>query len=482
MMRTVHTTDDPADWSATEIADAVRGRAISATEVVTAHHLRAQQNAGLGALVSPDWERAYDTAVATDRLLDAGQQVGPLAGVPFTVKDVITADGLPATAASRALLHNRPRHEASAVRRFRQAGAILVGKTNCPEFAFGTTCDSPAFGPTGNPLAQDRSPGGSSGGESVCLATGTSALGLGTDFGGSLRWPAQCTGIVALRPTPGRIPGTGQIPGAGGELGVSAPPLPSPASLQGQLQVIGPLARTVEDLRLALGVASGHDGIDPASAAAGPYAAAPVDTAGLRIGWSDGAHLGKVRQEITALLQQTASALVDHGHTTVAVREVFAGSLEGYNRLRGLDPFTDHLLAIAGREQHVSPATLRSLEDTKHADPRERALAWRDALNARAAALGAFEHVDVVILPVAGGPACALDGSVDVDGTEVSGWELMAHCRAVTMLGTPVVSVPVGRSAEGLPLSVQVIAAPWREDVALAVAAELSCLRPPSSW
>lgn len=468
---------DPASWSATEIAAAVQARRVSAVDVLAAHRDRAMRHADLRALVATDWAAAHQTAERTDRAIAADTVTGPLAGVPVTVKDVIAAAGLPATSGSVALRDNRPTHDATAVSRLRAAGATLIGKTNCPEFAFGTTCESPLFGRTGNPIAPDRSPGGSSGGEAACIATGISALGIGTDYGGSVRWPAQCTGIVSLRPTPGRIPGTGQLPGAGGALGVGAAALPSPASLQGRFQVIGPLARTVDDLELALRVCAGYDGVDPAAPVGAAPASAAVPVAHLRVGWSDGVHIGPVRREIAALLGAVATGIGGQVRTVIQLDKVFAGCLDAYSRLRDLDPLTDHLLAVAGREDAVSPEALRSLRATTAGDPRDRTLAWRDALAARATALTVFDQVDVVLLPVAGGPACWPDGTVDVDGTSVGGWQLMAHCRAVTLLGAPVVTVPVGVSAEGLPLSVQVIAAPWREDIALAAARLLTRTR-----
>lgn len=468
---------DPTAWSATEIAAAVHARRVSAVDVLAAHRARATRHADLRALVATDWAAAQQTAERTDRVIAACESAGPLAGVPFTVKDVITVAGLPATAGSVALRDNWPTHDATAVSRLRAAGATLIGKTNCPEFAFGTTCDSPLFGRTGNPIMPGRSPGGSSGGEAACVATGMSALGLGGDYGGSLRWPAQCTGIVSLRPTPGRIPGSGQLPGAGGALGVGSVPLPSPASLQGQFQVIGPLARTVDDLELALRVCAGYDGIDPAAPVGTVPASATVPVADLRVGWSDGVHIGPVRREIAALLGAIATGIGGRVRTVTRLDGVFAGCLEAYSRLRDLDPLTDHLLAVAGREDAVAPEALRSLRATTVGDPRDRALAWRGALAARAAALTVFDQVDVVLLPVAGGPACWPDGTVDVDGTTIGGWQVMAHCRAVTLLGAPVVAVPVGTSTEGLPLSVQVIAAPWREDSALAAARLLTQTR-----
>lgn len=457
--------------AAHEIAAAVHDGRTTATAVLEAHHERARACEQLGALVAADWDEARRQAGQLDRDIAAGAPAGPLAGVPLTVKDVIAVAGLPASAGSRALRDNRPVHEATAVKRLRAAGAVVIGKTNCPEFAFGTTCDSPLHGPTANPLDPTRSPGGSSGGEAAALAAGISALGLGTDFGGSLRWPAQCTGIVALRPTPGRIPGTGQLPGAGGELGTTAPALPGPSSMQGGFQVIGPLARSVADLCLALAIAAGPDGFDPAAA---PVPLRTDVPAQLRIGWSDGTHLGPVRREVTALLAQTAHELAAHGHQVSELPGVFDGCLDAYNSLREQDPLTDHLLAVAGREQKLAAGSLAALQSSTRGDRGSRMRAWREALTARSRALRVFEQVDVVLLPVAAGPACLPDGSLDVDGTQVEGWALMNHCRTVSLLGAPAVSVPVGASAEGLPLSVQIVAAPWHEHTALAVAALLT--------
>jgi amidase len=465
---------DPADWPATRIAAAVASGAVSAAEVLDRHSARAEAWSSLGALVVPDWERAAARARALDEDRAAGRPLGPLAGVPFTVKDVLAVAGLRSAAGSKAFAANVPRWEATAVTRLVHAGAVLVGKTNCPELAFGTTCDSPLYGETGNPIAPGRSPGGSSGGESASVAAGISAVGLGSDFGGSLRWPAQCTGIVSLRPTPGRVPGTGQLPGAGGELGQGGPALPSPSSLQGNAQVVGPLARTVADLEAVMRVIAGPDGIDPRVCEVPLAPLASVDVGALRVGWSAGAHIGAVRAETAALVERASAALTAAGAAVTRLDAPFSGCLEAFNTLRDRDPLTDHQIAAAGAEDLLLPGSLAALERTAAADPRDRALAWGEALRARAGGLAVFVDVDVVLLPVAAGPACLPDGSLDVDGVRLEGWDLMAHCRAVSLLGTPVASVPVGLSAEGLPVSVQVIAAPWREDVALAVAASLA--------
>ncbi|GAA1850318.1 amidase [Pseudonocardia ailaonensis] len=419
------------------------------------HRAAAEAHPGLNSLVAEDWEGAARTAEAIDARRARGEPLGPLAGVPLTVKDVVAVAGLRLTAGSRAFAGNIATSTAPAVARLLAADAVLVGKTNCPEFAFGGTCANDLFGTTGNPRFPDRSPGGSSGGEAAALAAGISSLGLGTDFGGSVRWPAQCTGIVALRPSVGRVPAAGQVPGLGGSVAAEGTAWPSPTSMQGRFQVVGPLARTVADLVLALDVlAPGR----------------PAGDGPLRVGWSDGALLGPVRAEVAAAVRAAAERLAGGPR---AMPAAFADCLGPYNALRDIDPMHDHLLAVAGREDLVSPDCLRTFAASLGADAATHTAAWRRALEAQAAALAVFDEVDVVLLPVAGGPACLPDGTVDVDGTPVGGWALMAHCRAVTLLGAPAVSVPVATSAEGLPISVQVVAAPGRDEVALRAAALL---------
>lgn len=493
-----------------ELAVSIRSGATGAVEVIRERQALAEQHTALNALTDTDWEAALAAAAVVDRRRAAGDRLGPLAGVPVTVKDVIAVAGFGLTAGSRAFAGHTAASTAPAVQQLIDAGAIVVGKTNCPEFAFNMTCENELFGRTGNPIAADRSPGGSSGGEAAAVAAGISALGVGTDFGGSVRWPAQCTGIVALRPTVGRVSGDGQVPGLGGSMaGPDDWAWANPATLQGQSQVIGPMARSVDDLALALEVMqtpasgarapgshphpdrTGWPGPGAATFPAGPVppgrgsgaaagGSSPASSgridgsvAGLRIGWSDGRHIGPVRSEVRAAIATAAAGLGAAGAQAQELGQVFDGCLEAYNRLRAADAMHDHARSVRGREHLVAASALSTFESSFTAGPEALADAWRDALAARARALAVFDEVDVLLLPVAGGPACLPDGSLTVDSLTLRGWDVMVHLRAVTLTGAPVVSVPVGISAEGLPLSVQVVAAPWREDLALRVAAAL---------
>ncbi len=471
---------------ATATAEAVRAGRTTAVRVL-AQARRAAAAGGsqaaadtghsINAFITEDWAGAEAAAVAIDARRDAGEPLGVLAGVPFSVKDVIAVAGLPATAASMAFADSIATVTSPVVQRLLDADAILIGKTNCPEFAFGTTCASPLLGATANPRFPGYSPGGSSGGEAAALAAGISAFGVGTDFGGSLRWPAQCVGITALRPTAGSLAPQGQLPGAGGDMGYD--PQAAPTGIQGWLQTIGPLARSVRDLAMLFEVMVGCLSQDPADAitdrCAGPGRVTPsIDR--LRIAWSDGAALGPVRGEFATLISELATKLATAGHRVTAEPKVFADCLPAYNHLRAVEPMADHVAAIAGVADRITPANRRAIDDSLRASPADVAEAARAARAAQARALTIFDDHDIVLLPVAGGPACDPDGRLDIDGTVLDGWELMGQCRAVSLTGAPVVSLPVGLSATGLPLSVQVIAAPGRDRTALAFAATLESL------
>ncbi|MGS2810460.1 amidase [Nocardia sp. MW-W600-9] len=452
---------------ATAVAEAVRSGSATAMEVLGRARDAADAARSVNAFVTEDWAGAERFAAGVDARRAAGDRVGTLAGVPISVKDVIAVAGLPATAASTAFADSVATVTSPVVQRLLDADAVLIGKTNCPEFAFGATCVSPLAGITGNPRYPELSPGGSSGGEAAAVAAGISALGVGTDFGGSLRWPAQCVGIAALRPTAGLLAPHGQLPGAHGDMGRD--PDAAPTGMQGRLQTIGPLARSVRDLALAFDLmTSGTDA----------HAGWPAWTGRgrLRVAWDDGAALGPVRAEFVHVLGELVSAVSADGHRVTRVPRLFADCLPAYNQLRSVEPMLDHAAAIGGVADLITTANRRTIEDTLRSAPADIAHAVRAAEAARSAALTIFADHDIVLLPVAGGPACDVEGRLDIDGRVLEGWELMGQCRAVSLTGAPVVSLPVGLTAAGLPLSVQVIAAPGRDRWALAFAAELERL------
>lgn len=429
-------------------------------------------NPELNAIVTlRDRDEAIADADHVDQAVRDGADV-PLAGVPFTVKDVIAAAGLPTTAGSPFLKVFVPTQDATAVARLRAAGAILVGKTNCPEFAmFGYTNNS-LFGETRNPLGP-VTVGGSSGGEAASIASRCSALGLGGDFGGSLRWPAACTGVVALRPTAGRVPLTGQLPSPT----LTEPLRTTPDSMQGRLQIIGPIARTVEDVEAALHVIAGPDGIDPlAQSVALPWSReAHVRTVAV---WEGPADPG-VREDVRAVVRGAADALT---HSGIQVHDEPPPALDRgvtlYSELRDTDRLRDVRQLTHGHEDELGEDVRSAIAaaeeaDRMNPDPNRQAL-WEERNRLFADLLIYLERSHVLLMPVATVPPFPLDQPVIVNGREQSTWDVLAPSRLISLFGIPAASVPFGTSADGLPINVQVVGRPFREDEVLAIAHKLT--------
>ncbi|TSD50035.1 amidase [Rhodococcus sp. KBS0724] len=443
------------------IAAAVGAGQVSARTVVEQHLRRvAECNGDLNALVTVCAEQALDAADGLDEQRRLGTNPGPLAGVPFTVKDLIATVGVRTTAGSRTLTDNIPTVDAPAVVALKAAGAILIGKTNTPEFGACGLTRNELFGTTASPVRPDgvfRSPGGSNGGESASIAAGMSVLGLGTDFGGSVRWPAHCTGLSSVRPTIGRIDPEGQYPGvlSGGRL------LANPATMHGTIQTVGPLARNLGDVTLALRVLSR------------PYVAwTEPDTVcvdDLDIRWAPGEGTMPVDDEIVEAVRSAARSLdaCEYDGRSLARGNALFGAL------RSVETHAD-ILALKGDSGHsYDPDTAAIL-----AAVYERASADVEALWAdRAVLIDEFlsETGDVLILPVVSvlAPPIGVE-SFEVGGQSLAWMDALASSRAVSMLGLPSVVVLIGLSRNGLPIGVQVVARPFHEHVALAVAARMT--------
>jgi amidase len=455
----------PVGWPAWRLREAIVNDECSAREVAEAHLDRLDEvEPWLNAAAFTRREAALADADRVQVELDAGHPPGPLCGVPITVKDILATAGTPTCVGSRAFAANTPRFDAAAVARLRAAGAVVIAKTNCPEFAFGVTTDSVAHGVTRSPWGA-HSPGGSSGGEAALVAAGASALGLGTDYGGSLRWPAQCCGVLALRPGVGAVDGTGQLPERGGRLD-GGPGAPGLDSVQRQFQVVGPIARTVRDLALAMATLGGRElrAAEPQTGAGASGALACE----LRIGWVGGEDSQRVGPQARAALATALAALEAAGLEL----EEAPGSLDGlhvaFNELRDTDPLADLVAAVGDRRGLLGPAAARTLAcaPVSGADP--KALRIR-IVELRARVLAQLERTPVLIAPLAPAAACGLDGTATVDGVVLAGFALMAQCRAVSATGLPALSIPVARDRRGLPLSVQVIGGPGGEGLVLDV-------------
>lgn len=414
------------------------------------------RNGTLNALVCSRGADALAEAVASDR---TGR---PLAGIPFTVKDMLATADLPTTCGSKTLEDWSAGADATAVARMRAAGAILMGKSNCPEFALGVDTTNGLFGRTFNPLGE-WTPGGSSGGEAAAIASGMSLVGLGSDYGGSIRWPAQCAGLVGLRPTVGRVPRSGEqptLPGAD-PLGVEA------LSFQDAVQVIGPLGRSIDDMHTVLSVISGPDGIDPIAVdePLGDYR--EVDPRDIEVRW--GTHIGNVPvdHEVVRTVLFAVEALMSSGtRVQEGLPEAVNDGLQVYDLLRAADAMST-IAALNIARPGLIGAPVRAMLGSRTEPGRgERAALWEHRSQIIAKLRQWLTGERALILPV------SVDVPRDLRGN-VGNFHLLAPSRAISLFGFPSLSVPVATAQSGAPISVQIVAPPFREDIALALGAAL---------
>lgn len=439
----------------------LRRREVSVAELAEAHIRQIERlNPALNAFADFDAGRVRAQARAMDGA--ANDARGPLHGLPVTVKSSIATAGYRCEIGS--LLHKDevPREDAVVVARLRAAGALILGTTNCPEFLMAYETANLLHGQTRNPWDPERTPGGSSGGESAAIAAGMSAAGLGSDSGGSVRVPAHFTGICSLKPTPGRIPGRGHLP-----------PCVGPFSTLG---AIGPMARTMADVELMFRTLSGQDDADPASPPVTLRELTLDDLRENRIGVFEDDGLTPVTQETRAAVQAAAGALREAGFRVGPLRP---RTLE---RLRKLwwtffvqcgamfyEP------EIRGRRENLSPIFREFLEIAERSEPltsSELLNAWAEMDLLRAKTLEEMREYPVLLCPVASGPAWRHgEREWTVDGQSVEYLDAVRYTQWFNTLGAPAAVVPVGRSAEGLPIGVQIAGRPFEDEVAIGVAA-----------
>ncbi|UCH41810.1 MAG: amidase [Gammaproteobacteria bacterium] len=448
-------------WSASRIAREIRTARLSCRQIAEACLERIEQvNPEINAVVQLVPERALQEADVLDRLAAQEQFRGPLHGVPITIKDSLDTEGIVSTGGTQGRRHHVPDQDASVVARLRAAGAVLLGKSNTPELTFSGETNNPIYGRTRNPYDLERSPGGSSGGSAAVIACGGSALELGSDTGGSIREPAHLCGIAGIKPTSGRTPRSGHIvPYGGGVLD--------------SLTQIGPMARFVEDLVLALPLICGPDGRDPAVVPVAVKDPHEVDVSQLRIAWFDDNGVTTPADDIRRVVGATAKALRAEGFKLkqkVLPQTRQLVSLTSEFREMTNAGFIQRLLERYGTEQ-PSPELHGYLTETgvanaNHVDP-----ALLETIDeVRSQALGFFADHDVILCPASFAIARPHGAS---HNDSFDDW---SYIQIYNLLGWPGVSVRAGVSAEGLPVGVQLIAAPWREDIALALALQVERL------
>jgi Asp-tRNA(Asn)/Glu-tRNA(Gln) amidotransferase A subunit family amidase len=444
-----------------EIAAGIRAKKCSPMEVVDAHLERiAALHPKLNAFVHLDREGARKQARAAEAALMRGDGVGPLHGVPLTIKSCIDAAGWPIPAGSVLRKDYVAQSDAPLVARLRAAGAILLGNTNTPEYLMAYETDNLLSGKTSNPWNLERSAGGSSGGEGAAIAAGCSAGGVGSDGGGSIRVPAHFCGICGLKPTPGRIPATGHFPDGGGAFG--------------WIGVVGPMARTVADVGALFEVMVGPDPGDALSAPVPVRAVSEKDVRGLRVGVLESDALGQAMPETTVAVERAAKLLGEQGFKVATKR------LNGLERAIQLwwyffGPVIGHLIrdGAVGLEESLSPmlreyVALATAEISMEFETFLMACGERDSL--RAAILRQMEEVTILLSPVSSGPAFRHGEGNWRSGEKENYRDTMRFSQWLNLTGFPGVAVPMGMSRGGLPIGIQVIGRPYEEELVLTVA------------
>lgn len=455
--------------SAVAMVEQIREGELSPVELVEAHLARIEKlNPKLNAFVQVDAESARRQARASEEAVTRHEKLGPLHGVPISIKSSIEVTGMGCESGTKLRAGVVAAHDAPLVSRLRQAGAIVLGTTNTPELLMAWETDNLLYGRTNNPWDLSRTPGGSSGGEAAAIAAGCSAGGVGSDGGGSIRVPAHFTGICGLKPTPGRIPATGHFPTSVG-----------PFALLG---VVGPMARTIADLKVLFEVMQGPDDGDPSAAPVALHWPDRNDLKKLRVGYFEDDGRTPVTVETRAAVRAAAAALKRAGFMVEPFRP------DGLEQARQLwwqffgiaggmllQPMTK------GRESDLSPILKRHLSQVA-AEPSHTGQTlldtWimRDVL--RMEIFPQMREYPVLLCPVASVPAFRHgERSWNIDGQTVEYLDAWSYSEWFNLLGTPAVAVPFGQSNEGLPIGVQIVACPWEEELALAVAAELEAQR-----
>ena len=463
--------------TARELGEGLRRRDFSAVEVADAHLRRIEElNPGLNAFLRTTPELARAQAAAADRSLQSGE-AGPLTGIPVAVKDVLCVEGVETTAGSRILEGFRPPYDATCVRRLKAAGAVILGMTNCDEFAMGSSTENSGYEPVRNPWDRSRVPGGSSGGSAAAVAAGLATLGLGTDTGGSIRQPASLCGVVGMKPTYGAVSRYGLI------------------AFASSLDQVGPFTRSVEDAAVLLEAMAGHDPLDSTSAPGRTY-----DLVGGLDGGVEGLRLGVPREyfevegiesavaravrQALDVLQEAGAELVDvtlpHTEHGLAAYYIIAPAECSSNlaRFDGIrfgrsDESAGSLLEtyLRTRRDGFGPEVKRRIMLGTYA----LSSGYYDAYYLKAQKVrtlikrdfdDAFARCDAIVSATSPMVAFAL-------GAKTGNPLAMYLCDVLTLggnlAGLPGISVPCG-SPDGLPVGLQVLAPQFREDLALRVA------------
>lgn len=443
-----------------EAGASLRARRISAVELTRAALDRVRKLAHLNAFITVLDEEALRQAAARDQELVRGHDRGPLHGIPVAVKDVFCTKGIRTTCGARIFADHVPDRDAAVVERLQAAGAVLLGKTNMHELAFGITSSNPHFGAVRNPWDPERIPGGSSGGSGVAVASGMALMAMGSDTGGSIRIPAAFCGTVGLKPTFGRVSRYGVMP------------------LDFTLDHMGPLTRTVRDAAITLSVIAGHDPRDETSSRRPVNSYLPpeaVSLGGVRIGLPENFYFDRVDPEAAEAVRTMARTAESLGALVVPVRVPDIAAINTVGRIIVQAEASALLERYLNRRSEFGADVLALLDQGRLLPATDYINAQRLRRLMRSEFRSVFQQTDCLFTPTTPTAAPRI-GQTTLEFNGASEDVRLASTRlvrAINVLGLPALSLPCGFNREGLPLGLQIIGRPFDEALLFRVAAAL---------
>ena len=458
---------DELSWlPATTLAGMIRRKKVSPVEVVNAILARIEAlNPILNAFVTLTADQARREARAAERALGKrGARLGPLHGVPFSVKDLVITRGVRTTFGTPLYRDNVPTEDAPIVARLKAAGAILLGKTNTPTMGWIGATHNLLFGITRNPWNLDRTPGGSSGGASAAAAAGMGPLHVGTDGGGSIRIPASCTGIFGFKASFGRVP-------------------VYPASGAWSLSHVGPMTRTVADAALMMNVCAGPDERDPSSLPAERVdyvKALRGSLKGLRLAWSDDLGFADcVDPEVAAVCARAARAFRDLGCRVEEVTPRWPSPFEAWSEIF-CGGIATRLASYLDRRAEIDAGLAKIIDATLRNPPTRYVQAWLDRLAWWQHPRAFFEKYDLLLTPTIACPPfkVGLDNPTEIAGRPVVPYAWIPFTYPFNLTGQPAASVPCGFTGDGLPVGLQIVGRRFADAAVLRAAAAFERLRP----
>lgn len=459
-------SEDSCFLSAGELVDAFRSKQLSPVEAIHDLLNRIERlNSSLNAYCTISAESAISAATAVEAALLRGDDIGPLGGVPVAIKDATETAAIRTTYGSRIFSEHVPTQDAAVVERLRRAGAIIIGKTNTPEFACKGTTDNRLFGPTRNPWNTERTAGGSSGGSAAAVAAGLAPLAEGNDLAGSVRIPAACCGVVGLRPTLGRVP---------------CYPTPNAWTT---LLIHGPLSRTVRDAALFLSVTQGADPRDPQTYPCSENLEIDgnSDLRGLRIAWSPTLGYSPIDSQTRLVAEEAARVFEQLGATIERSDPGFENPKDLFIALSA--PWRDGVCGkyLAEWESEMDPTLVERLKIAGKMTAREYETAQQRRTELSQAVGRFFERFDFLITPTTSVPAFSIDAEFpsEIDGEAIhSQLDWYPFTFPFSLTGQPAISVPAGWTTENLPVGIQIIGRRFDDKAVLKLAAAFESARP----